>query len=549
MIIKQVRVYLSERRWALGFGVIVMLVTTLPYMVSFNNAGSDHVFTGFLLGVEDGNTYIAKMLSGSYGVWMFRTPYTAYPQKGVLLYLLYILAGKLAAPPDLHVQLVVLYHFLRICGGFLAVFATYDFMKYFLNGERWRRFGLVLAVLGGGLGWVLLVLGRNRLFGEIPLDFYSPETFGFLGIYSFPHLAIGRAFLLWTLLAYLKIINQDDLEISIYPTALRIGILWLLGGLLQPLIAVVVGGLIILHWVWILCWRYWLTRKGSRTDWKRLKKLLIIVVLSGILPGIYVIYNLWSVYQDPFLQQWTAQNIIHSPHPIHYLLAFGLAFPYVLVGSRRLMRLDPWFGSFPVVWALVLPLLAYAPLDLQRRLPEGIWVAWVVLVMVVFDQVGQEQGADRRFALPLLLLFPSTVLILVLGFQTASAVRQPVFRQADEVEIFEYLGAIAEPGEVVITSYLTGNALPAWAPLRVVIGHGPESVWLAELRPQVEGFYSSDFDELGRLEFIRLVDASIVFWGPAERRLGDWDPNKSDILKPIKQIGEYAIFEVDGDLR
>ena len=49
--------------------------------------GSDWRFTGFFIGVEDGNSYIAKMLSGTAGNWIFRTPYTAYPQNGFLAFL------------------------------------------------------------------------------------------------------------------------------------------------------------------------------------------------------------------------------------------------------------------------------------------------------------------------------------------------------------------------------------------------------------------------------------------------------------------------------
>ena len=40
---------------------------------------------GFIFAVEDGNSYIAKMLSGVQGAWLFRTPYTSMQQGGVLM--------------------------------------------------------------------------------------------------------------------------------------------------------------------------------------------------------------------------------------------------------------------------------------------------------------------------------------------------------------------------------------------------------------------------------------------------------------------------------
>jgi len=81
-----------------------MGVTMLPYLLGYASQGDAWRFTGFVFGVEDGNSYIAKMLSGSAGAWLFRTPYTPEAQRGVLAFLPYILLGKLASPPGLHEQ-------------------------------------------------------------------------------------------------------------------------------------------------------------------------------------------------------------------------------------------------------------------------------------------------------------------------------------------------------------------------------------------------------------------------------------------------------------
>ena len=64
----------DERRWVLGLGVILLTLTSIPYLLGYFSAGTGWVFTGFIFGVEDGNSYIAKMLSGATGNWLFRTP-------------------------------------------------------------------------------------------------------------------------------------------------------------------------------------------------------------------------------------------------------------------------------------------------------------------------------------------------------------------------------------------------------------------------------------------------------------------------------------------
>ena len=111
----------AERRWVVIFALLVMLATTIPYLIGYFRQGAGWRFSGFLFAVEDGNSYIAKMLSGSVGAWSFRTPFTPLPQSGVLEYLPYLLLGKLAAGPGLHDQLVALFQVMRLASGFLMI--------------------------------------------------------------------------------------------------------------------------------------------------------------------------------------------------------------------------------------------------------------------------------------------------------------------------------------------------------------------------------------------------------------------------------------------
>ena len=66
----------AERRWCLGLSVVLMLLTSIPYLVGFQEQRGAWAFTGFVFGVGDGNSYIAKMLQGAAGAWLFRTPYS-----------------------------------------------------------------------------------------------------------------------------------------------------------------------------------------------------------------------------------------------------------------------------------------------------------------------------------------------------------------------------------------------------------------------------------------------------------------------------------------
>jgi hypothetical protein len=539
---------LLERRWVLFFAIVVMLITGLPYLIGYTSQAELMRFTGFVFGVEDGNSYIAKMLSGSVGAWYFRTPYTGYPQNGVLMFLPYLLLGKLAAPDGLHEQLVSLYQLFRLVSGILMMLATYDFLSLFLVNIHMRRLGLALATLGGGLGWLLILLGQGNWLGWLPLDLYSPETFGFLSIYGLPHMALGRALMLWVLVNYLNLALGNTPEHRQRRSIVETSVLWFLAGLAQPLAALLTGGVMAIH---LGCTGVWqLTRpwRGLPRDWQPWRRALRLFVLSGLLPGLLVLYNVFITIYDPYMRQWTQQNIIRSPHPLHYLAAYGLLLPFVLAGSWSLLRKTPWAAWLPVGWVFALPLLAYAPVDLQRRLPEGLWVAWVALALVAIEAwlahpFIRPVWQKIIMTLPVLLCFLTTVFLLLGGIQAGNTPGEPIFRPRAEVLLFESLAAEAEPGAIVLSSYQTGNAMPAWAPVRTVLGHGPESIHLAALMPQVEAFYNLGTSDAARLELIRQFDIRYIWWGPHERELGSWDPSAVPYLQLVEKQGAYMLFK------
>jgi hypothetical protein len=533
----------SERRWALVFAIVVMLATTVPYLLGYFAQDTDWRFTGFVLSVEDGNAFIGKMRSGTAGEWLFRTPYTALPQRGFLIFLPYILLGKVLPPPGSHGQLVALYHLFRVCAGVLALLATYDFLSLFVTTVRHRRFGLALAAVGGGLGWLLVLLGARDWLDSLPLDFYSPETFGFLSLYAYPHYALARALLLWGLVAYLKAAAHLDGDRSIAIEGLKIGPLWLLTGLAQPFTGMMVVMAVGLYLFALAAWQVWRKSRQELTDWPHLWKMTKLAVWAGLLPAPFLLYNLISTRLDPFLKLWTEQSYFGSPHPLHYLLAYGLILPFAVGGARHLWRLGDWTAKFPVAWAIFLPLLVYAPVSIQRRLPEGIWVALVVLTMKALESI--KSPSRQSVGKVLLLAFPSALFLLVGGALVTTRPAEPAFRPAGEVAAFQSLAGTTGRQAAVLSSYETGNALPAWTPVFVVVGHGPESVGLAELLPRITAFYQAGTPDSARIELLEEFGVDYVFWGPHERALGNWEPSGADFLSPFYQSEGYSIFTVE----
>ena len=191
---------------------------------------------------------------------------------------------------------------------------------------------------------------------------------------------------------------------------------------------------------------------------------------------------------------------------------------------------------------LAFPLLVYAPYPLQRRLAEGFWVALIVLLFLYIENT--KGGLSRGFKLILLLVLPSTFILFAGSFLAAGNLEKPLFRPADEVDAFQYLQAHTDGEAVVLSTYETGNPMPAWAPVFVVIGHGPESVFLSELEPRVGAFYQAETPSTQRIQFLDEFDVDFVFWGPAERELGTWQPATESFLTLVFNNREVEIYQV-----
>ncbi len=528
-----------------------MLVTSLPYLLGFQNQGSEWRFTGFLFGAEDGNSYIAKMLLGAWGDWLFRTPYTAYPQSGFLAFLPYLLLGKLSAPPGEHEQLVAFFQVFRVASGVLFIWATYDFLALFLREVWARRLGTALAALGGGLGWLTLVglqgLWRGRLPGlDMPLEFYSPETFGFLMLYGLPHLAAARAFLLWGLRDYLSESSKEPRSLTERQLRVRGGLFWLLLGLMQPL-TVVVGWFVVgLHLAVTGFWQ--MTRRSTQIpDWPRWRLYFARALWLGLISAPFVLYNVLAFQLDPFLRNWQTQNKIISPYFSHYLLAYALLLPLALVGVPAVLRRMPWRGWLVTAWFVAFPFLAYAPYNLQRRLPEGVWVAIIVLALYWLE--GASPLVRRWAPRYLSLAFLSSLVLLVGGLFAVLTPATPLYQPTAEIRAFLFLAGQARSEDVVLASYNTSNPLPAWAPVHTLTGHGPESMHLDQIAPRVACVYQSTCSDASRLAFLRTFDVRYLFWGPEERKLGDWNPSGAAFLEPIYQQDGYAIYQVKAEAR
>jgi hypothetical protein len=351
--------------------------------------------------------------------------------------------------------------------------------------------------------------------------------------------------MLWGLTIFLKTMDLDLSQRIVIRRAALCGVLWLIGGIALPLIVIIVMALVSSYLAITAIWI--LSTKDSSIELKKKhwKSQIFMVLIAGIIIAPLSIYNLYLLLTDQFVQDWTSQNLILSPHPIHYIMAIIVLLPVAIFGARQLMFENPWKGWFLITWMILLPIFAYAPINLQRRLPDGVWVALVTLA--VYGMWRLPYVKLWKFSLVFVisfLIFPSTLFLFAGGISTAIHRELPVFRPASEIAAFSYLSNYGKSNSVILSSYTTGNAAPAWGPFFVLIGHGPETINLPELSSKVSDFFNQDKCKFDCIKFLGDHDVDYVIWGPEERKLGNGNPGRMQNSILVFTQGDYQVFRI-----
>ena len=157
-----------------------------------------------------------------------------------------------------------------------------------------------------------------------------------------------------------------------------------------------------------------------------------------------------------------------------------------------------------------------------------------------------SEGLVRFLVFSFILFMGISNLYLLADITLTAAVQQPYpfFRTRNELDAVAWMRANSDRSAVVLAAYETGNYLAAHAGNPVVLGHWAETFDWEQQFLRTGRFFSRDADEMWRLEFLGNNGVSYVWYGPRERKLGDFSPADAEYLSPIYSRGEVEIYEV-----
>jgi hypothetical protein len=535
----------GEWRWILIWIAVVLLVTSVPYLVGWLRSTPDRVFGGFAFAIEDGYSYLSKMKQGADGLWLFQLPYTSEAHTPAIFYLFYLLLGKLSVLTGFSTPLV--FHLARLLFDAILLAVLYRFLACFTAWRPVRRIAFLLVIFSGGLGWLLILLGQVNWLDSAPIDLISPEAYTFLVLYGFPHLALARTLMLLGLIA---LWNNPHARIL---NAVLAGICWFVMGLLVPFYVAVAGAIVLAGLIAEAL-------ASRRLAWRTIG----LAALAGLIAAPPLIYTFVLVALDPIWGVWADQLVILSPHPLHYLLGYALVGLLAAVGIAKTWKrhvVDPRL----IGWLIAVPFLIYAPFNSQRRLIEswqvplafGAAIGLVVVVLPAWSRsrLVKRLTQQRRYTvhglrswlLAGLLLLSATTWALLLAEQTARIITRVElgFRNGAELAALRWLDERVTYNDVILSSYNMGNFLPALVGAKAFLGHGPETAYSDDKRELVRQFYAAGTQDAWRREFLRQWPITYVFFGPLEQTVGQFDPARAAYMTLVYDRGGYRIYRVN----
>ncbi len=560
----------SETLIVLGLAVVVMALTTLPYLWALQMANPGDYFAGFIWGVDDGNVYLSWIRQAAEGQWLLANQYTIAPQDPHFFNIFLLLLGKICALTGL--APVVVFHLARLLGGIFLLYAFFLLVAEVTASWRIRLASVAIAALSSGLGWIVYLQARAS---GLPLGVWSdrgPMDVAF-GWQVQPEAVTALALLLnplfVTAMGLLCLVFRHGLRAARPESGLRDAVIC--GALLLILGNIHSYDVFIAYSV-LFVWFMIAAAKG-RLQWSWAVARYAVIALLGAAAPLWAYY---ASHADPaYLVK--VQTPTYSPAPIHYVVGYGLVLLAAIGGVVWVIRGMRTSASdrgeslsaewlFPVVWVVLGSGLLYLPVSFQRKLIEGLHLPLCLLAAAGLVRVHEWVGRRVSFALLLvvfvLLTVPSNIVFVADSLEHVAVnnvdmlryLMPPVYLTAAEKTGLTWLATNAPPDAVVLASSLIGNHIPAHTSCRVVAGHWAETLNLGEMLEQLGYFYWPGLDPAAREQILRNTGTDFVFYGPLEKlvqqgmaRSGRFDPEAA--WDPTLGLPDLKLVFVGGDVR
>ena len=542
----------NDRRFLLILTLCLLVVSSLPYVYGYLSTPAGKAYMGLDYAVYDYSQYMSWARDSATQI-LVANKLTPEANPPVFFNLLWWLVGRIDFYTGL--SFVVANQLLRVISNVLFIFVAYWFCGLVLPKRGQRRFALLLTCLTSGFGWLLVVL--KHFTGKLlnPTDLYTPVGNSFFGFISVPHHIISAAIL-----------------IAIFGLALRgyrngTWRSWALAGVLGLILGMehtydLVTAYAVLGMFGLLM----VLREGNWRPW-----LVRLALFYGITAPSVLYWAALSRF-SPQWQEVLAQykNLgVFTPDPLQLIILLGPAFLLALATFRGFVPLAERRDDelFLNGWFVVVLFIIYLPVTFQIMMLNGFQVALACLATKgLFDHVLpwlQRQVAERPglsagagwltphrlgTTLPTLFLLVAmltNVYIFAWRFVDIHRHTYPYYLSQGDVAGLNWIDRHIQSSDVVLSSLMIGIYVPGWTGAHAFLAHGAETLDFNQKRQDVARFFNPATSDAERQATLRQFHVRYVFYGPAERQLGAYDPARADYLKEVLSVNGTEVFEVN----
>lgn len=520
--------------WSAGIAVFVLLLGSLPYLAGYWSSSGDQVFMGIIYNAHDYGAY-RSWVRQSAEQGLIRDNLTSEPNDAVIFQPWWWIQGQFMRL--LHLSFAVIFQLSRWFVTIFALLVIYAFLGLVSAEARPRLLAFLIVCFGSGVGWIWIVIKQFNGQNYFPADSTLLPGNTFASLMTTPHFGFALALIV---ISFALILAACETKKWYF---------WVGAGLTGLLLGLVHYELVTVYAVlgafllWLVLARGW--------SWQLFIGGLIFFLISiwavVYQISVYVAHPIWRVA----LQQYGNLGV-WTPDPLHLVITLG---PLVVVALVSVLR-DPFWRrgdlrwTFVQIWFLVNLVLVYLPLPFQVMLLNGIQIPIAILsAKLILDILSQRfKQPNRRIAVAGFVVVSVAFLSLNNGYWLLWRIgdlrsgNEQYYLSKNQIAALDWLDHSASSDAVVLSAQVTGFYLPGEAGVSTYLAHGVYTLNYYEKRKQVNNFFDSRTTNRAREQLLESSGINYVFYGPAERALGNFEPATATFLQPAFSAGDVQIF-------
>jgi hypothetical protein len=548
-------------RWfVVALTLAVYLGSSLPYLFGYWRQTAEWRFTGIVFDVMDTAQYFAWMRAFAQRP-LIANPLTPEPGAHRFFNLQWWLLGQVAYHTSLGPTAT--YQILRVVALLAFVAALVVFCERTVRPQRALAFALTMT--SSGLGWILVLIKQVRGDADMhwPLTVQIGESNTFFSAMAFPHLLVAGALsvsIFWAFLRALDTAGWPRRRLLVLAVGLTVALGLSHGYDLIPVAIVPAATALLLVW------------QGRRSQpwWPPASALwaAATIALAALPPALYVLSltRLDATWRGVLAQYGDAS--VFTPPPPQLLFLLGVPFPLALWQLRpSAWRTTDAGQLFLRVWLSIGFVLLYVPTNYQVKMLTAYQVPVCLLAAQSLGAIGEWLRLRLpRTTLALTARAPRAavvflaVLLVVGGALTncyLTAWRAvdlqrpdyPYYMSASDIQALTTIGAVAQPGQVVLSSPNLGVFVPVYSDARPFVAHWAQTLDFHDRRLVAAQIFAAATPADERQRLVEGNGIRFVLAGPAEAAFAETTaPPRFPLPRLPDGGGETVIYRVDPPL-